>query len=76
MQTYEESAFLDRMTQHLLNADAVTTFNIQVELVLVEDRWCVVTNPAFSDAITGGLITRYAQIQQEIMDAFAGGEGE
>lgn len=76
MQTYEESTFLDRMTQQLLNTDAVTTFNVQVELVLVEDRWCVVTNPAFSDAITGGLITRYAQIQQEIMDAFAGGEGE
>ena len=76
MQAYEESTFLERMTQQLLNSDAVTTFNVQVELVLVEDRWCVVTNPAFSDAITGGLITRYAQIQQEIMDAFAGGEGE
>ena len=76
MQTYEESTFLDRMTAQLQNTDAVKTFNVQVELVLVEDRWCVVANPEFSDAITGGLITRYAQIQQEIMDAFAGGEGE
>ena len=76
MQTYDESTFLDRMTQYLQNTDTVTTFHVQVELVLVEDRWCVVTNPAFSDAITGGLITRYAQIQQEIMDAFTGGEAE
>lgn len=76
METYEESTFLDRMVAQLQETNATSTFTVQVELVLVEDRWCVVTNPAFSDAITGGLITRYAQIQQEIMDAFQGGEAE
>ena len=73
MEYYDETIFTENMRAKLETMEHTLQFSVQVELVLVEDRWCLVTNPDFSDAITGGLVTSYAQIQQDIMDAFAGG---
>lgn len=76
MESYDEAAFTERMEQLLKENPQTKTFDVEVEMVVVEKRWCLVTNPAFSDAITGGLISRYQQVQQAIIDAMAGGEAQ
>ena len=75
MDHYDEAVFMENMRTKLETTEHTMNMSVQVQLVLVENCWCLVTNPRFSDAITGGLITHYAQVQQQIMDALGGGEG-
>lgn len=73
--TYDEAAFTEKMEQLLENAET-KTYTVEVEMVKVDGQWLFVTNAAFSNAITGGLIEEYAQLRQTIIDAFTeGGEG-
>lgn len=76
MESYDEALFLEHMDSALEATTKTNTYTVDVELVLVDSRWCFVTNSDFSNAITGGLISRYAEIQKTIIDAFAGGEEE
>lgn len=75
MEQFDEAQLLTQVEQLLKQEYATVEYSVEVELAKVEKTWCVVTNEAFSDAVTGGLISRYAQVQQAIMDALAGGEG-
>lgn len=75
MEQFDEAQLLTQVEQLLKQEYATVEYSVEVELAKVEKTWCVVTNEAFSDAITGGLISRYTQVQQTIMDALAGGEG-
>ncbi len=76
MESFDEELFLDRMEGLLEDKFETVTNTVEVELRLVEDQWCMVTNSDLSDAITGGLISRYVQLQQIIRDAFGKGDGE
>lgn len=69
METYDEAAFLERMATLLEGNLETIKHTVEVEMVRVEDHWCMITNPQFSDAITGGLISRYLELQEAIMDA-------
>lgn len=76
MQTYDEAVFTENMEKLLGEEYATKVFTVEVELRKVNGTWCMVTNEAFSDAITGGLVSSYTEIQQTIFDAFVkGGEG-
>ena len=76
METYDEEAFTARMEETLKTSTATVSNTVELQLQKVEGSWCIVMDPAFSDAITGGLMTRYNEVQQAIFDAFQkGGEG-
>lgn len=76
MEIYDEAQLLERLEQLLGENPSTKEYSVEVELVKVETQWCIVSNPQFSDAITGGLISRYLELQLAIMDALAGGEGQ
>lgn len=76
MESYDEALLLERMEQLLQGDFATAEYSVEVALVKVEENWCIVTNLEFSDAITGGLVSRYLELQLAIMEALAGGEGE
>lgn len=76
METYDEAVFTGNMGTLLGKEHATKVFTVEVELRKVDGAWCMVTNEAFSDAITGGLMSSYNEVQQAIFDAFVkGGEG-
>ena len=76
MERYDEAIFLERMTGLLEGKTKSLTTTVQVELLRVEDRWCMATNPDFSDAITGGMISRYVELQKAIVEARKKGDEE
>ncbi len=76
MERYDEAVFMERMTRLLESKGKTLTKTVQVELVLVGDQWCMVVNPDFSDAITGGMISRYAELQEAIVAAMKKGDEE
>ena len=76
MARYDATLFQENMAQLLEGDVAMLEYTVELELVKVEGDWCVVTNAQFSDAITGGLVSRYDQLQQKILEAMAGGAAE
>ena len=76
MERYDEAVFLERMTGLLEGKTKTLTTTVQVEMLLVEDRWCMATNPDFSDAITGGMVSRYVELQKAIVEAMKKGDEE
>lgn len=76
MESYDEALLTERMQQLLAGEFATLEYSVEVELVLLEQNWCIISNSEFSDAITGGMISHYVQLQTVIMEALAGGEGE
>lgn len=71
MDSYDAELFLERMERLLEKEFETVTNTVQLEMCLIENQWCVVTNTEFSDAITGGLISRYAELQEAIKEALA-----
>ena len=76
MERYDATLFQERMEQLLQGDVKMLEYTVELSLVQVDGDWCVVTNTQFSDAITGGLISRYDELQQKILDAIAGGEAQ
>ena len=76
MESYDAALFQETMAQLLEGQVAMQEYTVEMELVKVDGDWCVVTNAQFSDAITGGLVSRYDQLQQKILEAVAGGAAE
>ena len=76
MESYDAALFQETMAQLLEGRVAMQEYTVEMELVKVDGDWCVVTNAQFSDAITGGLVSRYDQLQQKILEAVAGGAAE
>jgi hypothetical protein len=73
MDSLDEALLTQNMEQLLSGSFATVAFSVEVQLVQVEGTWCLVPNDQWSDAITGGLISRYAQLQLAILEALAGG---
>lgn len=71
MDSYDAALFLERMERLLEKEFENVTNTVQLEMHLIGNQWCVVTNAEFSDAITGGLISRYAELQEAIKEALA-----
>lgn len=76
MEEYDEAQFLQKMQTLLEGKHAKREVTVEVELVKQDAAWYVVSSADFSDAITGGMISRYAELQQSIMDAMTGGAAE
>lgn len=76
MEEYDEAQFLQKMQTLLEGKHAKREVTVEVELVKQDGAWYVVSSADFSDAITGGMISRYAELQQSIMDAMTGGAAE
>ncbi len=73
MDTYDEAVFTENV-EKLLSGDVKTnTYDVTVQLQKVQGSWCLIINEQFSDAITGGLMSKYNEVQQAIYDAFAKG---
>lgn len=76
MEEYSEELFLIRMEDLLTDEPPMREVTVEVELVKQDGNWYLVNSSAFSDAITGGMISRYAELQQMIRDSMAGGWDE
>ena len=76
MGSYEEAAFLDRMTALLEETAPMREATVEVELTRIEENWYLVSNGEFSDAITGGMLSRRLELEALIREALAGGATE
>lgn len=76
MEEYSEELFLIRMEDLLTDEPPMREVTVEVELVKQDGNWYLVNSSKFSDAITGGMISRYAELQQMIRDSMAGGGDE
>lgn len=73
MESFDEEAFTEAMQAQLEDDPATVNYNVQVQLQRVDGTWCMVSNAEFSNAITGGLMNKYNEVQQAIYDAFVKG---
>ena len=69
MGSYEEAAFLDRMTALLEETAPMREATVEVELTRIEENWYLVNNGEFSDAITGGMLSRRLELEALIREA-------
>ena len=76
MESYEETAFLERMTALLEETVPMREATVEVELTWIEENWYLVSNGEFSDAITGGMLSRRLELEALIREALAGGATE
>lgn len=70
MDTFEESAFISAM-MNLLESDRypVRDFEVDVDMQNLSGQWVVVSNPEFTNAMTGGLQEVYEANEKMLQDA-------